>query len=80
LDFAGTTLGDFDTYDQDVATVVGDQYALTFYFTQDNPNESECKVSASNASTGVPEAATLFLFGSGLLGGVAIAARKRRTA
>jgi len=79
LNFAGVVAGDFDTYDQDVTTVVGDQYALTFLFTQGYTGPSEFTVSVSNASTAAPEPATLFLFGSGLLG-VAIASRKRRKA
>ena len=79
VDLAGMTLGDSDTYDQIVTTVVGDQYALTFLFTQYNQNESEFTVSATNASTGggTPEPASMVLFDSGLLG-VALAARKRR--
>ncbi len=79
LDFAGMTLGDSDTYRQLVTTVVGDQYALTFLFTQYNQNESEFTVTATNAAPGeiAPEPASMFLFGSGWLG-LAIAVRKSR--
>lgn len=75
--FGGVCLGSFDTYDQDVTTVVGDQYSLSFLFSQTNPNDSEFTVSATNDSTGAPEPASMFLFGSGLVGAT-IAARKRR--
>ena len=79
LDFAGMTLGDSDTYNQIVTTVAGDQYALSFLFTEYNQNGSEFTVSATNASTvsSTPEPASIFLSGSGWLG-VAIAARRRR--
>lgn len=76
LKFGGVVAGSFDQYDQVVGTVVGQTYNLNFLFTEAYTGPSELVVSASNAGA-TPEPATLFLFGSGLLG-VAIAARKRR--
>jgi hypothetical protein len=71
--FSGLSAGYYDQFDQLVSTVVGQTYDLSFLFTEQGSGPSSFIVSA----TGTPEPASMFLFGSGLLG-VTIAARRRR--
>jgi PEP-CTERM motif len=78
--FAGVVAGDYDQFDQLVTTVIGQSYTLDFLFSNSFSNEpSGFIVSASDTSTATatPEPSSMFLFGSGLLG-VMIAARRRR--
>jgi len=82
LAFGGVSLGYYDQYDQLVSTVVGDTYTLNFLYSNSTviSAPSSFIVSASDISNVTPEPASIFLFGSGLLGVMIAACMRHETA
>jgi hypothetical protein len=77
LQFAGVVVGDFDEFDQEISTVIGQTYDINFLFTNSPFNApSGFFVNATDALVATPEPGSLTLLAL-CISGAAILARKK---